>query len=149
VKILSIGLKTYQPEQFGIEVKCSKGTYIRTLIEDIAKQAGSLAYTSQLHRTAVDPFTDQKMYTLDELQDLQQENPQVLSTLLLGVDAGLGRLPELVLLEDEAHRIIHGQTVQTDQPDALYRAYDQNKLFLGLVQSEQGMIKAKRLVRTA
>jgi len=67
-----------------LDVECSKGTYIRSLVEDIGKALGCGAYVKVLHRTAVEPFTDYPMYNIEDV-----ENSDVMDGILLPIDATL------------------------------------------------------------
>ena len=59
-------------------VKCSKGTYVRTLVEDIAAAAGTVAYTSKLHRETVGGFSAEDMLDLTDAETAAEEGPEPL-----------------------------------------------------------------------
>lgn len=114
-----------------LRVTCSKGTYIRTLAEDIAQALGTVGHTAALRREAVEPFGDALgMHTLAELEGLE---PDQLDPLLLPPDTALLDLPRVDLAADMAWRLTHGQNVALDvAPDgATVRVYGSDG-FLGV-----------------
>ena len=105
-----------------LSVRCSKGTYIRSLVTDIGERLGCGAHVTALRRTYVAPFggglTDARMITLEELERLAGESdgePGALDELLLPPDAGLDHLPELTLPEATLGRFRHGQAVALER----------------------------------
>lgn len=134
-----------------LEVQCSKGTYIRTLVEDLGTALGVGAYVSMLRRTEVSPFTQQPMRTLESFKHLATADYAVLDALLLPLDTALMHFPELSINSAQAQQIRQGQKVVLDTiaTDAIYRLYRQtdfNKEFIGLAELKQGVLKAKRLL---
>ncbi len=131
---------------FEFEVVCSKGTYVRTLVEDLAAALGTLGHTVALRRTRVGPFGEGAMHTLDELERI--EDPAALDRLLLGVDAGLQGLPALELDQEAARRIGHGQPVPfTGSQPGRVRLYLAGGRFLGLGEARpDGSLAPVRLV---
>ena len=114
-------------------VHCSKGTYVRTLAEDIARAVGSCAHLKALRRIEVEPFKDKGMISLQAVEQAVEEKRQ--DELLLPVDAGLADWPR-VLLEDEAvNRFIHGNPVPVEEqhPDTV-RVYSRQNELLGLAE---------------
>lgn len=92
-----------------LDVTCSKGTYIRTLVEDIGEALGCGAHVSALRRTWVAPFQNQPMHTLDELLALDAEH---LAALLLPTDAGLVSLRRLDLDPTDTENLSYGRPLQ-------------------------------------
>ncbi len=92
-----------------LEVTCSKGTYIRTLVEDIGEALGCGAHVSALRRTWVAPFQNQPMHTLDDLLAL---DPVSLEKLLLPTDAGLVSLPRLDLDQTDTENLACGRPLR-------------------------------------
>jgi tRNA pseudouridine55 synthase len=110
-------------------VRCSKGTYVRTLAEDMARAAGSCAHLGMLRRTAVEPFPSQRMVTFEQLE------ADASAVTLLPADAALPQLPAIELPEDETRRLRLGQTVlRPDGPvsEGLVRVYGPLRVFLGI-----------------
>lgn len=134
-----------------MSVHCSKGTYVRTLVEDVARSMGSLAHVARLRRTGVGPFTGKTMWTLDALtQRAEAGGLPGLDELLLPVDSALQSWPSVSLSADAAHFFANGQPVQaTGAPaDVLVRAYGASGQFLGIGQvTGDGRLGPKRLFR--
>jgi tRNA pseudouridine55 synthase len=128
-----------------LRVRCSKGTYVRTLAEDLARAAGSCAHLTMLRRTAVEPFPPGRLVTLQELEADAAAVP------LLPPDAALPQLPAVQLDQDQATRIRHGQKVETAAAaaagGATVRLYGPGKVFLGLggVEVDGRILKPVRL----
>jgi tRNA pseudouridine55 synthase len=115
-------------------VWCSKGTYVRTLAEDMARAMGSCAHLSMLRRTAVLPFDGHRLVTLAEVE----ANPQSLP--LLPPDAALLHLPAAALPEEMARRYCQGQEVGPPDalPGGLARVYRVGGQFLGIGEADGG-----------
>jgi tRNA pseudouridine55 synthase len=109
------------------DVTCSKGTYIRTLIEDWAKQLNTLAHMTALHRTQSGLFNAGQMVSLESLQ--ASENPQ---KYLLSSDAALTEYNGIHLNQQQAQDLIHGKQTVISETDGMYRLYDSQGLFMGM-----------------
>ena len=109
VQIESLTLIEADEDSAAFAVECSKGTYVRALVRDIARAVGTVGYVSRLHRTAVGPFTDADANPLDKLVALGHS--LALAESLLPVDAVLADIPALPLTAREADRLRHGQPV--------------------------------------
>ncbi|HWR39695.1 MAG TPA: tRNA pseudouridine(55) synthase TruB [Patescibacteria group bacterium] len=140
IDISNIGLIRRLEQGFSFDVTCSKGTYIRSLCEDIGKKLGYPAMMSFLVRTRVGAFALEQAHTLEEIavQPLQVLQP---------ADLMLGRLPTICLSAAEFTEMIHGRPVIC--PDTCYpadervRMYDEEKRFVGigrLVQSPVNLV---------
>ncbi len=130
-------LISYQNSEIRLRVRCSKGTYIRTLVEDIGGLLGCGATVNTLHREFVEPFTNQKVWTLDELQSLAYTDPQALDQTLLPADEALKSYPEVYLDVSQEDYFFAGRPIQAqmDLPDdRLIRTYAESGKFLGLSQ---------------
>lgn len=117
-------------------VRCSKGTYVRTLAEDLAQSMGSCAHLIALRRTAVAPFPPGAMATLEQVEAAPSAVP------LLPADAALPQLPPLQLDKAQAGKLRQGQTIRAevagDLPPGLVRVYDPVARFLGIGAVEEG-----------
>lgn len=148
VIIHDIALHDLTAERLKIGVRCSKGTYIRVLAEDIGRALGCGATLAGLRRTAVGAFGLEHVVTLAYLEAVPAAQRLA---CLLPVDSLVSALPALVLAADLARRIATGQTAQIEVPGntGLIRLYDQNGRFLGLGEMRsQGLLVPKRLVAT-
>ena len=138
--------------KMGIEVSCSKGTYIRTLAEDIGEKLGCGAHVSSLRRLDAGPYSVTNAKTLEEIQILADAtDPSAdLDCLLLPMDTALLHLPDLHLNEELAFHVALGQAVSmADAPSAgLVRLYRCERQFFGIgVVLDDGRIAPRRLLR--
>lgn len=99
-----------------LDVRCSKGTYIRTLVEDIAEAVGQVAHLTELHRLEVEPFNEPKMVTLDAVEQYAEQGAERLDALLLPTGAALNQWPQLVLRDLQQVRTLRsGQSIRLEQ----------------------------------
>jgi len=147
VKISSLILLDQDQLNLTLDVHCSKGTYIRTLVEDIGEALGCGAHVTQLRRVSVAPFTKPEMYTLDELESMAVNDEASLLDCLTPMDEALKHWPKVVLEAEASRKIAHGQPVNISGADAerlvLYTNSDQ---FLGIGSIRSGKLIPKRLI---
>ena len=143
ISIYELHLLGFQTEYLELEVYCSKGTYIRTLAEDIGDKLGCGATVKALRRIQSGSFSIQQARTIKELQEL--DNQQLLA-FLIDVDFPLKALPSIQLNNQQAISIKHGQTIDLEeQLRGSVRLYDQGG-FLGLGEMRlDGKLAPKRL----
>lgn len=150
VEIFSIHLVELSGDRLAFEVHCSKGTYVRTLAEDIGAKLGCGAHVSGLRRLQVATFDIDDAVGLDELRDLvDQQGPQVADTMLLPADYALNSWPQMNLSEDVAFYLKQGQPVLVPKsPTAgLVRLYHHGQ-FIGVGEIlDDGRVAPRRLVR--
>lgn len=153
VTIHELHLISRTQDTLTLEVSCSKGTYIRTLAEDIGHALGCGAYLTMLRRTVVPPFGKLPMYTLDQLrQRFDEAGLSALDELLLPMDQALPHLPTLILTQQDAVRLRQGQKLSRSLllPDVthgtLLRVYDEKAVFIGVAEISGNAIKPKRLL---
>ena len=153
VQILELKLLGIQGDQLELEAYCSKGTYIRTLCEDIGSKLGCGAHVIQLRRLSVGPFQDaDSMVTLEQLETLLEQDREQLNKLLLPIDAALMDWPDVQLNADLSYYLLQGQPVQVPRAPShgwvrLYNA--EQHTFLGVGQiSDDGKVAPKRLFHT-
>lgn len=146
VVIHQLTLLSYTETTLELEVSCSKGTYIRTLVEDIGRDLGCGAFVSMLHRTQVNPFDNKNMVSWDTVEALEGE---ALDQLLLPIDAGLSQFPEVTLDEKQTIALLYGQAIGIAVPDASYiRIYNPSRVFLGMgVPDGERLLKPKRIMQ--
>ena len=128
--------------------RCSKGTYVRTLAEDIARAMGSCAHLRALRRLAVEPFQEAGMITLEALEALARDG--ALERCLLPPDAGLQDWPVVTLDEDQALRFGHGNPVPgpTGPAAGHVRVYGPGARLLGLGEVTPGrVLEARRVMQ--
>ena len=144
VTIHAIRLLAFETDTIAMSVDCSKGTYIRTLAEDIGAALGCGAHLAALRRTRIGALSLDQAVTLAELAELSLPERDA---RLEPADSLLLDLPAAELGEIDASRIIHGQPVRWNGPaGARLRAYGGDR-FLGLCQlSSDGYLVPRRLV---
>ena len=124
------------PDEFLLRVRCSKGTYVRTLCHDIGAAVGCGGCMSSLRRTMAAGFTLAHSVTLDTV--LQAQDP---AALLLAVDTYFAGYPDLVADLEQEKRIRNGAALpMPGLPDGRYRVYSQDGTFLALSQGENGIL---------
>lgn len=112
IEIFALQLTAISTTQLQLDVTCSKGTYVRMLGEDIAKALGTLGHLIALHRTKTGGFSVANAITLADFENLDFE--QRLAKLL-SVDACVADLPSLILDNNQAERILHGQRLNVKE----------------------------------
>ena len=150
ITIYQIDITAFAPPAAQINVLCSKGTYIRTLSEDIAKHMGTLAHLTGLRRTATAGFDIAQSHTLEDLAALSETGRDA---LLLPCDVLVQHLPRLVLTAEQVKLLKFGQKPASTvlAADTPWRAYSEQGEFVGLVAylPREGCLKAVRLMNTA
>jgi tRNA pseudouridine55 synthase len=121
------------------EVACSKGTYVRSLAEDLARALGTVGHVASLRRTALGPFTGLPMHTLESIE-ASSSSLTDLDRLLIAIDAALPGLPAVQLGEAEQDAVLQGRAVRAQGPGASQvRMYGVGGRFLGVGRmSEEG-----------
>jgi tRNA pseudouridine55 synthase len=149
VTIHALELLTLTPPLAEIRVHCSKGTYVRTLVEDIGEALGCGAHVSGLRRLGVGPFDDSQMIDMEGLQAVAGESEHALDQLLLPLESGLAQWPDVRLSSDAAFYLRQGQPVLVPKaPTAgLVRLYEGESRFLGVGEIlDDGRVAPRRLM---
>jgi tRNA pseudouridine55 synthase len=94
-----------------LDVRCSKGTYVRTLVEDIAVSLGTVAHVQSLRRIGVGAFDAEAMITLESLEASELESLGSIDSYLLPVDSGIAQWPRLDVERESAEQLLNGQRV--------------------------------------
>lgn len=126
-----------------LRVDCSKGTYVRTLGEDLARAIGTCGYLGALRRVFSAPFEGRRMYTLEEIQQADDRE-----ALVLPADAALPHLAALELETAIIQRLLQGQRVRLPSPPTAgrVRAYDTAGTFRGVAEIDAGgLLHPRRL----
>ena len=151
ITIFELNFIEYNAPYLTLEVHCSKGTYIRTLVDDLGEALGCGAHVTMLRRTAVADYPTEKMLDWNALQALAE--PQDLSSLdalLLPMDTAVAKLPALTLNESQTQGIGFGQRIKFDNSNRLQgqvRLFSHENRFLGVaVIDENNVIRPQRLV---
>ncbi|MCZ7564207.1 MAG: tRNA pseudouridine(55) synthase TruB [Burkholderiales bacterium] len=150
VTVYALELEAFDGRDLRVHARVGKGTYLRTLAEDIGRHLGCGAHLGALRRTGVGRFRVEAALTLDALERIE---PPGRARLLHPVDAMLAGLPEVALDAEGARRFRHGQAVALaagDAPDApaadLVRVYGPERVFLGRGARDGRTVRPERVV---
>ncbi|KUH61653.1 tRNA pseudouridine(55) synthase TruB [Vibrio parahaemolyticus] len=157
ITVYKIILHRFEGDEVEMEVHCSKGTYIRTIVDDLGEMLGCGAHVTMLRRTAVAKYPYEKMVTLEQLNELLEQAHreeiaprELLDPLLMPMDTAVEDLPEVNLIPELADMVQHGQPVQVlgaPEQGALRLTMGEERLFIGVGEmNDDGKIAPKRLV---
>ncbi|EIW7478945.1 TPA: tRNA pseudouridine(55) synthase TruB [Vibrio parahaemolyticus] len=157
ITVYEIILHRFEGDEVEMEVHCSKGTYIRTIVDDLGEMLGCGAHVTMLRRTAVAKYPYEKMVTLEQLNELLEQAHreeiaprELLDPLLMPMDTAVEDLPEVNLIPELADMVQHGQPVQVlgaPEQGALRLTMGEERLFIGVGEmNDDGKIAPKRLV---
>jgi tRNA pseudouridine55 synthase len=153
VTIARLELLSCEAEQARLAVDCTKGTYIRTLVEDIGHLLGCGAHVAELRRTKAGPFSLAQTVSLEALEQAHAEGGhEAVDRFLLPVDSGLQHWPLLQFSEHSSFYWLQGQPVRAPEAPkfGMVRVQDHNGRFIGIGEvSEDGRIAPRRLIRSA
>jgi len=150
ITIYEIKLLGLQAGILELEVACSKGTYVRTLVEDIAARLDSYAHIVALRRLSVGPYSGE-MVTLAQLETLAEQGREALDNCLLPIDSGVTDWPDVHLGADAAFYVAQGQAVLAPHAptSGWVRLYDHNK-FLGVGEiQDDGLVAPRRMIKSS
>jgi tRNA pseudouridine55 synthase len=150
VTIHELTLESFTESTFQLFVHCTKGTYIRTLIDDIGEILGCGAHVSELRRTAVAPFQDAKMYSMEELNGILADGGlPALYACLLPLESSVQSLPAIYLATAAAFYVRTGQPVMAPKMlhNGLVRLFSDSGEFIGIGEMlDDGRVAPKRLL---
>ncbi|MFB0912733.1 MAG: tRNA pseudouridine(55) synthase TruB, partial [Glaciecola sp.] len=155
----SLTVLRYENNELDMQIACSKGTYIRSLVDDLGQALGCGAHVTMLRRTKVADYPSENMITVEELQYLSEDLSvdrefrgfDKLDALLLPTDTAVSNLPAFNASDDSIERFLHGQEILEDNQFAksdLVRIYrDSDKCFYGMAEVDLGgNLQPKRVV---
>lgn len=152
VTIARLELLALQEDRATLEVACSKGTYVRTLVEDLGARLGCGAHVAELRRTQAGPFGLAQAISLEELETAHAEGgSEALDRFLLPVDSGLEHWPLVQLTQHSAYYWLHGQPVRAANAPkfGLMRVQDDQGRFIGIGEiDDEGQVAPRRLIRS-
>ena len=132
--------------EYELTVRCSKGTYIRVLLEDIAAAMGQKGTMSALRRVAAGVYTEADAHTLEEIQAAKNEGPAALEALMLPVESVFGSLPLLTVAPKVEQHLYNGcPTSRYPAADGRYRVRNEAGQFLGLANIVGGVLRVEKL----
>ena len=136
IKILYIN---YDENEIDFEVSCSKGTYIRTLCEDIAKKLKTCGYMKELKRTRIDNFKLEDAITLEELEQ-NKDNEEFLKNNIISIEKVFENKNRINLNERKKELFLNGVKLTYNLEDDIYLVYSNNK-FIGLGEVKDKLLK--------
>jgi tRNA pseudouridine55 synthase len=149
VTIFELELVRFEAPVAELRVHCTKGTYVRTLIEDIGEQLGCGAHVIGLRRNGVGPFDAANMIDMERLEAVASEGHYALDQLLLPMESGLTQWPDVRLTGDAAFYLRQGQPVLVPKAPTTgwVRLYEGESRFLGMGEIlDDGRVAPRRLM---
>lgn len=137
IEIYSINLIKAEDKEITFEVSCSKGTYIRTLCEDIAKKLGTIGYMKELTRTSINEFKLENAIAIEEVK----ENSLIVGEKLISIESIFMDKQKINLNDRKKELFLNGVRLTFEKPNDIYRIYNDSE-FIGL-----GIIKDNLLKR--
>ena len=150
IEIYEIILKDIleKKKQIVFSVKCSKGTYIRSLCEDIAQKLGTVGYMKELQRTVAGEFTISQTVTIEQMQE-NINNKEFWENNFISIESFFNKLypeNEIELEDKKITLFLNGVKLTKILPDGLYRVYTKNKKFIGIGEAKNNLIKREIIV---
>lgn len=140
IKIYSIQLVgiNEKEKQISFKVKCSKGTYIRSLCEDISKKLGTVGYMKELNRLQVGEFYIKDAVTISEMKEKIEAGNLV---SIITIEEIFKNNPQIQLEQEQIEPYINGVKINTEKTNGVYRIYKPNGTFIGLGIIENSKLK--------
>jgi tRNA pseudouridine55 synthase len=149
VTIFELELLGFNSPLADIRVRCSKGTYVRTLVEDIGELLGCGAHVAGLRRVGLGPFDNPRMLDIETLEAVAADGHYALDQLLLPLESGLAQWPDVRLTGDAAFYLRQGQPVLVPRAPTTgwVRLYEGDSRFLGMGEIlDDGRVAPRRLM---
>lgn len=137
VNVYSIDLLRLDWPEIDLAIHCGKGTYIRSLARDLGEKLGCGAYVKELRRMRVGPFIADTAVTLDERASEIQKR-------LLPPAAAVSQLPPLVLSEEQASRLAHGQSIAMPEESGVRSIYDGEEKLIAIGEIREGRLHVQK-----
>ena len=135
ITIFELTLLSFEENRLRLRVRCSKGTYIRTLCDDIGAALGTLGCMESLRRTQAGDYSITEAVPLETL--LETDSPE---TYLRGMDSMFTRYPAVTLTPNQEKRCRNGNSFTRPMANGTYRAYGENGEFLMLAKVEDNVM---------
>lgn len=148
ITIYDIKLLLITSENFTLDVQCSKGTYIRTLVENISHALGSGGHVTMLRRVATAGYQLEKAVTVDYLEQLASQGLHVLDDALLPTENALPDWPRINVTDEMVDALRQGQTIKIKDKfqSENIRVFSKDSHFVGVAKmSDQGLLAPKRI----
>ncbi|TQV87818.1 tRNA pseudouridine(55) synthase TruB [Aliikangiella coralliicola] len=148
ISVFHLELLRFEEDEVELEIECSKGTYIRNIVDDLGQVLECGAHVTELHRSFVADYPVEDMVTMEQLEADRDEGVS-LDQYLLPMDSSVMHLDEAVLDADSEHYFLQGQAVvypDLEQGDYI-RVYNEDDEFIGIAEVDKELMLApKRLV---
>lgn len=146
INVIEATLTEFGGITFTLELKVSKGTYIRSIVRDIGEHFGCGAHVTDLRRLAVSPFDGKSMYSLEDIQSAGNADE-----FLLATDQVIADWRSIAIDGDIAFRFRNGSKpeyneIEANSADELFRVYNADNQFLGLGKVADGRLETVRLI---
>lgn len=150
ITIHELAVDGVEADSFRLRVRCSKGTYVRTLVEDIAREAGALAHVTALHRDWLAPFDPERMVDIVAVEAAAEQGETALDALLLPPSSALQDWPAVTLDAARAFYLSRGEAVRVAAAPSAGRVAvygpDDGLLALGEINAD-GMVAPRRMMQ--
>lgn len=151
ITIFELNFIRYEAPYVTLEVHCSKGTYIRTLVDDLGEVLGCGAHVTMLHRTAVSNYPVHAMMSYADLQNLAENVPLVaLDKHLLPIDTAVSNLAKINLTHEQTKAVSFGQRIKYENRNRIYgfvRLFSDSEQFLGVAEiTSDNIIRPSRMI---
>ena len=142
IEIYNIDLIDYSPKekQIKFEISCGKGTYIRSVCEDIAKKLDTVGYMLKLKRTQVGKFNIEKSITIKELEE-NIEDIEFLKENFISIERLFENKGKLIVPNIKKKHFLNGVKITQKNEDGIYRIYTENNEFLGIGVVKNNLLK--------
>lgn len=137
MKLLNINI---QEKQIKFEISCGKGTYIRSVCEDIAKKLDTVGYMLKLKRTQVGKFNIEKSITIKELEE-NIEDIEFLKENFISIERLFENKGKLIVPNIKKKHFLNGVKITQKNEDGIYRIYTENNEFLGIGVVKNNLLK--------
>lgn len=144
IHIYELKYNGFDGKSWHFSVKCSTGTYVRSLARDIAKKCGALATVDMIRRVRTNGFDIKNAVTLDFLENLYNNGADI-KEYLMPLDLGLGGIPVLNLDDKDVILYKNGGFIKVATPDGLVRVYKADE-FIGIGVVKNNQLRPKRTI---
>ncbi len=146
VTIFDIKILSYHAPIITLSVHCSKGTYIRSLIDDFGASLGCGAHVANLRRTEVDQFSPDKMMDLEMLKiNYNPDDVQALDRFLLSPEVMVSHFPKLSVSDEMIKKLSHGQSLRVEDPRiGVVQLFNEDAEFYGIAEIDENQILLPR-----
>lgn len=150
IEVYGLKILRFDQNELELDIHCSKGAYVRTIIDDLGEELGCGAHVTALHRSQVADFPIDKMLTFDDL-NAHETDQAGLMKLLLPVDSAVQSLPKTVITPEQGKDILHGRSIAlsngiNEERIRMYINQDTSEYFIGIGTCQFGQLLPKRLI---